>query len=185
MDEAEIEPGRFLQAGNDLRIVLGRHARQLHLDAVVAHRAHDRLGHAEAIDAGGDDFDRLGELLLPLGDLGAGRAPAGDLQREGHAAIQVEAKLESAFGAFLQLVQQDVVAPLDVFQRGLQPDLREELREVELALFADLLEGDEDRGGLTRGDAIAGLLHQGGELGRLGPGLGLDVLVKRPVPERD
>ena len=184
MNHLEIEARGQRQGPDDLGIVLGRDAGQLDLDAVLTDRADDGLGDAEAVDAVADDLDRLGELflahLLVVGADGIGV----DLQGEGDAALQVEAELQLAFGAAEQLVEQDVVALLDVGQRRFEADLGEELRQVELPLEADLLEGDVDAGGPARLDAGVDLAHELGELGGLGGGFLFDVVAEGLVLQR-
>ena len=81
-----------------LGILLGVQAGQLDLDPVVAHREDQGLGHAEGIDAGADDLDRLFQFLLPGRVLLRGRRLGIHFQRDGDAAGQVEAKLELPLG---------------------------------------------------------------------------------------
>jgi hypothetical protein len=164
----EVEARRLAEVVDDLGIVLGRDIGQLDLDAVRADRADDGLADAEAVDTVADDLDGLGELLI-ADVLGIGAEGAlVDLQGEGDAAFQVETELEPAVGAAEQLVEEEVVALLDVRQRGLELDVREELGEVELLLGTDLLERHVDTGstpGLNTGGDLAQELSEFGRLG--------------------
>ncbi len=66
-------------------------ARELDDDAVVADLLHDRLGDAELVDARADDLERAIERIAHVGHRLLGLV---DLEREVHAALQVESALE-------------------------------------------------------------------------------------------
>jgi len=119
---AEVEAGGLLDVVHHVRVVLGVDAGELDLDAVLAHGADHGLGDAEGIDAGGDDVDGLGKLLLAgvLGQLGGGRGV--NLERDGDAALKVETELELALRAREQLGEEDGVPLLDVLQFALELD---------------------------------------------------------------
>ena len=55
-----------MNTSNNLGIVVGVDAGQLHFDAVVANGSNEGLGDAKAVDTITNDFDGLGELLLAL-----------------------------------------------------------------------------------------------------------------------
>ena len=142
MDLAELELRGLLERIDDVRIVGGVLAGQLDLEREVAHRADDRLGHAEGIHAQLHDLDGLvdhvsvGDLGLLGGTLAAGLgAGRVDLEGEGHAALEVEAQLETALGTDEHLLQHDAVA-------------------LGLVGFADeLLLGEEERTQIDAGGA--------------------------------
>jgi len=176
MHHPEIEAGGGLHLIDHIRVVLGADAGELDLDAVLTDRPEHRFGDAQAVDAGADDLDRLLELLLPLVGVQVLARGLDRLERESHAALEVEAELEAPAGQAQQLRQQDVVAFLDVLERLLETDVREVLGQIEPALAAELLEGDELTGRLQRLLPGGCLLEQFAELGGLGGGVGADVV---------
>jgi len=186
VNQTEVEAGGRLYVINDVGIVAGVEARQLHLDARFAHLADERLGHAERVDAVADDLDRLGDFLLPR--VRVGRLvvrPVDRLEREGDAAGEIETERKPALRAAEQLVQNDVVPLLCITEGGLQLDVRKELREVDLALLADLLEGDEIARGLEVLFPRGRLLQQLAQLRLFGGGVGADVVGERDIMKRD
>ena len=184
IDQTEIEAGGLLQVGNDLRIIPGGNAGELHLDPVVAGRPDNGFSHAEAVDARGDDLNRLGQLLLAVARRGGRGGLFVYFQGERHTALQVEAQLQAPFGALQQLVEEDAVAFLDILERGFEAIFREELGQVELALLANLLERHKDCLSLAGGDPVAGLLHQADEFGRFCFRLGSNILIEWAILER-
>ena len=188
LHEAEGELGGFRGVGEQLGVVLGIEAGELHLDAVGANRADDRLGDAHAVDAVADDVDGLRKLLLALVGVGGTRFRRRRLEGEGDAALEVEAELERALRLLVEVGQQDVVPLLNILERTLELDVREELREVDPLLATELperdVEADFRAAGLAFGDAGAGLRHQFGEIGGLGRGFGAEVVAEGLVLQR-
>ena len=105
MHLTELELRGLLQRVDDIGVISGVFTRELDLERESAYGADYRLSDAELIDALFHDLDGLidhvsgGNVGLIahalLAGLGTGRV---DLQREGHATLQVEAELESALG---------------------------------------------------------------------------------------
>ena len=176
MHHPEVEAGRGLHLVDHIGVVLGADAGELDLDAVLTDRPEHWFGDAQAVDAGADDLDRLLQLFLALVGVEVLAGGLNRLEREGHAALEVEAELEPAAGEAQQLRQQDVVALLDVPQRLLEADVREVLGEIQPALPAELLEGDELAGRLQRLLPGGRFLEQFAELGGLGGGVRADVV---------
>ena len=188
-DQAEAEHGGLLDVGDDVGVVAGVQAGELDLDAGVPDRADDGLGDAHAVDAVADDLDGLAELLAALVVAGlAVHLGRWRLEGERHPAFQVETELQRAFRRLEQIGQEDVVAFLDILERALQLDAREELGEIDPLDPADLLEPDvkTDIPALELGH-FDGVIHPGHELGELrgfGGGLAADVGTEITVLQR-
>ena len=167
MHRAEIEARGRLDVVDHIGVVLGVEAGKLDLDAVGADLTDDGLGDAEGVDAGLDDVDRLADFFLPREVIVLVGRAVDRFERDRDAAGEIEAELEAALRLAEKLVQEDVVALLDILERVLEPDFREERREVEFALLADLLESDKFAGGLAGGFAGSGFVKELGEFRRL------------------
>jgi len=101
VNHPEIQPGGLLHLVEHVRIVLGVDIGELDLDPVGPDRADQGLGHAHRVDARADDVDRLGELLLAgrLLVVASGLRPQIGLKRKAHAALEVQAHLQTRLGA--------------------------------------------------------------------------------------
>ena len=182
---AKFEQRRRLDLVDNVRVVLGVDTGQFDLDTVVAHRPDQGLGHAEGVDPRADDLDRLAQLLF-LDVVGVlGRDPGVDLEGDGHAASQVEAELELALGAQQQLIEKDIVSPLDILQRTFQENGGKVLGDVDSALIGYLLQGDKLARGLSRLFAGLCLVQQFAEFGVLEGGVILGVADEGDVLERN
>ena len=159
----------------------------MHFDPVIAQRTDHRLSHAERVDASADDFDRLVQLFFALVIIA--RQPARgffiDLEREGHAALQIETELQTALGATQQFSEQNFVSLGNVLQRLLQFDLGKINREIDFSLGADLLQRDKFAGSGASFFTGGSFIEQLGEFGRLGFGVLLRIGHERDGIERD
>ncbi len=130
--EVELEERRGLDHALGLLALLGRRARDLHVDAAVLALRDDGLLRAERVDAVADDLDgrlvRRGDRLVlhhvDVGLRGVGvllleaRAEllAVELEREARAAVEVEAQAD------LAVVQEVAVLVIDVHRRDAEVD---------------------------------------------------------------
>lgn len=167
--------GGFFESVENFGVVFGVDVGELDFDLVFVDGVYDGFGDVEVVDMVVDDCNGVFEFVFVNVGWEIGEGFFIDFEGKDDVVFEIEVELEIVFGFFEEVVEEDFVVVVDIFD-VVEIEVREKIFcEVELVFGGDLFEIDKYVGGLMGGLVVGGFFEKGVEFCFFSGGFGFDV----------